>query len=514
MEAYQTNRAPSQHRRVSSVRRLHAALLAAMTLGALLWAVAVLVGGLNLEDKEFFILAGIYGVMSACFVIQRLQGNLVRIFDIPVFITIVAFIRFGLVPVYCYFDPPVDLYTSQGNTHTLLQALVYVTLGMIAFWLGCYWVKKFKNTNLRSREEFNFAREDGAANSVLTWALVFYAMSFVAKIYLLREHMFSYTALLDVYYDHLASAQIIDGISQFGTFAMILVGIERYSEPSNGKLRLIFNLIFTSECVWGLISGMKSMLIWNVVLLVVISSIVQKKLRIRWILAILPLFIVVYPFYNQYREMVRSNGMDITSLSSARQIIGQAFSESITNQSNAATWIGNGIDSATARLDLLDSVSTVISMGPELADLRTRGYWWMLPVYPFVPRIAWPSKPVEDVGLNFSIALGGNHETSAAITYPGDLYLELGVPGVIGGMFILGLFCQWLTNKIGDPSNQASLFIYAALFADVVGLEEDAFGLWTGIIKLLVISSAVAWLVYRTKHPRVALSHRIAAVAQ
>src|SRR5579863_4529068 len=84
-------------RPLQTLRPLHAVVLAILSLGTLLWAIAILGGGSHLEDEEFLLLAAVFGGLSLCFVIHRLRGNLVRIFEIPVFITIVVFIRFGLV---------------------------------------------------------------------------------------------------------------------------------------------------------------------------------------------------------------------------------------------------------------------------------------------------------------------------------------------------------------------------------------------------------------------------------
>jgi hypothetical protein len=486
-------------RPLQTLRPLHAVVLAILSMGTLLWAIAILAGGPHLEDEEFLLLASVFGGLSLCFVIHRLRGNLVRIFEIPVFITIIVFIRFGLVPIYCYFDPPINIYTLQGDSHTLLAALLYVTLGMLAFWIGASWLANKKNTSPDLDLSAGPVHRESAPNSVLTWAVGLYATSFAAKVYLLHAQMYSYTASLDVYYQHLASAQILNGVSQLGTYAMILVAIERYFHPSDARWRLIFNSIFVSECAWGLISGMKSLLLWNFVLLVLISSISQRKLRMRWTLAIIPILVLIYPFYNEYRILIRAQGLDVSSLSTARQVAGQALSESIGNQSGTMDWLSSGAESAAARLDLLDSVSTVIAMGPQLADVRTREYWWLLPVYPFFPRVIWPSKPVQNAGLNFNLALGGNDETSAAITYPGDLYLELGFPGIVAGMLGLGLFGQWLTNKTRGTLNKSGLFIYAALFMSVVNLEDDVFGFWSEIIKWFAILCVLSWLVYRPR---------------
>lgn len=64
-------------------------------------------------------------------------------------------------------------------------------------------------------------------------------------------------------------------------------------------------------------------------------------------------------------------------------------------------------------------------------------------VYTFVPRIAWPDKPSMAHSLWFSayIGLAGSPEaanTATAMTAPGELYLNFGVPGIVVGMLVIG----------------------------------------------------------------------------
>jgi hypothetical protein len=122
--------------------------------------------------------------------------------------------------------------------------------------------------------------------------------------------------------------------------------------------------------------------------------------------------------------------------------------------------------------------------------------WWMLPIWPFVPRFVWPSKPILDEGARFDIALGGRGTTSTATSYPGDLYLQFGLLGIPIGMFALGLVAQWLTNRLSGPIARQDLFIYACVFLFGFPIEVEAFSLWSGLIKLLVILYVLSWTIY------------------
>lgn len=510
MRGYRIESAVAHRPSVALIPPYQTSLVVTLCLGVAVWAAALLVGGPNLKLEEFLLLVGAYGLMSACFVVPRVKASSLRLFDIPVFITIIALVQFGLAPIYSLLHQPSTFGAVHSGSTSQLQALFYVVLGMVAFWLGSNRLRSAKNPTSASGSgaEAMSLGSRGPANSVLGWTLAFFAASAATNLYLLHEHLYYYTLSFRLYYEHLASAQVLASISQFGTYALVLAAVERYCHPSDNRRRLLFYVIFISQCLWGLISGMKGVLLWNFILVALISSLVQKKLRIGWVLPVLSGIILLYPFSNQYRFLIRSEGVEVTSVATATKTVGRAFSGAVQSQSGLAGWLDSGARSTVNRLDLLESVSDVIWIGPQLANLRTRGYWWILPIYPFVPRFLWPSKPVEDMGLQFNLALGGNNETAAAITYPGDLYLEFGLLGIIVGMFLWGVFGQWLSNKAGDPLNKRGLFLYAAFFPSSVNLESDAFALWTGMIKWLAILSVVAWLVYRPggalrrPHPR------------
>lgn len=120
----------------------------------------------------------------------------------------------------------------------------------------------------------------------------------------------------------------------------------------------------------------------------------------------------------------------------------------------------------------------------------------MVPLYPFVPRFLWPRKPFLNKAQRLSVLLNLGSQTSTALTYPGDLYLELGLPGVLLGMFLLGVAGQWLAYRVGGPSADRHLLVYAVTFMVVADLENDAFLLWVSVIKTIVVMMLVGWLIY------------------
>ena len=75
--------------------------------------------------------------------------------------------------------------------------------------------------------------------------------------------------------------------------------------------------------------------------------------------------------------------------------------------------MSEGASSSLQRLDLLTSVADVLALGPRASFVKGNVPWWMLPIYPFVPRLLWPSKPILVEGGRFTIALGGGSGDAA-----------------------------------------------------------------------------------------------------
>jgi len=322
-------------------------------------------------------------------------------------------------------------------------------------------------------------------------------IAFAARVYLLRSHMYSYTASMGVYFAHLGSAQIFQQVAQLGTWSLIMISIERFWHPLDRRRRVLFWAILSSESFWGLISGMKGALLENFILVAVVLTLIRRRVATKWIVTAILGAVVAYPLFNNYRNEIRGKGMEVTSLASAGSAWENALAETTHTGSGTTGYFRNGVTLTLRRTDELTSLAWVYSIRPGILWMQTKQYWWLLPVYPFIPRVLWPSKPIDDMGRQFTRVLTGREKYGGtAVTYPGDLYLEYGLPGIVAGMFILGLVSQWFTGLIREPIEKRGLFIYVCLFPSMMTIEPDVFGFWVVVIKWFVILSILAWLIY------------------
>jgi hypothetical protein len=476
----------------------HLALVCTLALAATAWGGVLIAGPQDHQIETFLIVLGVYGTASAAFIGSRMRSGQFRFFDLPIFVTILAFVDFGLAPLGCFLTG-VELDPSfHGDYQPFIHALALVVLGMMAFWAGAHVFAQERPTSEKPAATSERAVASPPIDRVVVWAVISYCGAFLLKAYFLQNFGFGYGASEQVYFKHLAAVQVANLIFQLGTYALVILAIERSFHPFSLERKVLFWVIFVPECFWGLLSGMKSTLLQNFVLVAIVSSLAERKLKKGWVIAAFLGLVLMYPFSMRYRDLVRGRSREGMDLSGAAQISSLAFDEATRDDSTPVGWLGSGASATLSRLNLLQSFALVMSLGPRADLLKGDERWWMLPVYPFVPRFLWPTKPILDKARRFSVALGYGDQTSTALTYPGDLLLEYGLPGLLVGMLLFGLVAQWLTNRFRVPGSKRCLFVYTGMFISVLfAFELDTFDFWCTLIRNLVILGAVAWLLYR-----------------
>jgi hypothetical protein len=490
---------PARQKEHHPVTLAHLVLLSLVSLGAAVWGAALVFGTQAVQFEQYLLLLGFFGLASALFIFSRIRGDHLGIFYFPVFITVVVFLRFGVAPVACFLDERNLSPNFGGQYGFLLRALEYVIIGMLAFWAGC---------TVAAREPGEgglgvagpIRKQEHARYSTLTWAVVIYAAVFAIKLYLLHAHLYAYAGTWKAYYANLSGLQVLGTVSSLGgAAALAFVTIEKYFHPSDAPCWLLFWVVLISEVVWGMASGMKGLALQPLIIVLVISSLVDRRLKKGWVAAVLLGLVALYPFSNNYRRLVRQEG-GLASPAAVASTGLKALSQTRVAESGAADWVRNGWRMSLKRLDMLTSVGLVLWLGPRSSQLQGKERWWMVAYYPFIPRFLWPSKPILDKGRRFSAAAGSTTTSSMAITYPGDLYADFGLPGIVLGMFLLGLVAQGLANTLTGTLDKGRLFVYAAMFMPVSHLETDAFSYLTSLLKTFALLSVAALVIYGPRH--------------
>lgn len=439
----------------------------------------------------FLMLLVVLLTLSFLYIWSSGKLELARLFEMPVFVTVLAVINFGLAPLEAFIAPERLETNLQLGKRLLVAALLLVVVGMIAFWAGCKFIEP-----RHKRPRIVYCRPEGDSRAVAV-AVLLYIIGFVSKIYLLQNHLFSYTASRDLMEENLANAQMFVWGSQFATIALLMLCIEKFTRQSDRFLSWLFWGVFCSECFWGLISGMKSVLLTNFVAVALVATVLSGKLARKWVVAAVLGLVIIYPLSNSYRTVLRGeSAVDVTNFGTAAQALSLAAAGGMQQTGGSSDWLQSGSENTLSRLDLLPFVAAILNLGGQAAEIHGNERLWMIPYYPFVPRIIWTSKPVLEQGIRFTEMLGWGADSSTPVTYPADCYIYGGVPGVVFGMLLLGLFAQRCTNSLNGVISKHHVLKYAVLLLLCLKIELGVIDVWTGILKVLPVLFIIGRVAY------------------
>lgn len=224
----------------------------------------------------------------------------------------------------------------------------------------------------------------------------------------------------------------LSALSQLTSFALaiaVMYGIGALT--GRLKWRLFAGAVLPLQLVYAFVwNPNKLALIEPVYLILVCSHYFRKRVRL-WVLglSVLAAAVVIFPVMARYRS--EALGLKATTR------LNLTFENLATEEQG--TYGDLVLESVMRRSHLLDSVAVVIKYA-SVPDWTTglRDYV-LIPAYAFVPRVVWPNKPIDSAvsfGRNY---LGLTGDTSIGISNPGELYANLGLVGIVLGMFSLGV---------------------------------------------------------------------------
>jgi len=135
------------------------------------------------------------------------------------------------------------------------------------------------------------------------------------------------------------------------------------------------------------------------------------------------------------------------------------------------------------RLAIVNSTATIVRDCGTRVEYAYGRTLWLGIVTTAVPRLFWPDKPTTNIGLEvgktFHMAGFANY-SQIAPSQIGELYWNFNVPGIVVGMFLVGIWLRVLYLRFGanQGSNPLRLAMYVTLlYATYIGLDGGIGGL-------------------------------------
>jgi hypothetical protein len=154
-----------------------------------------------------------------------------------------------------------------------------------------------------------------------------------------------------------------------------------------------------------------------------------------------------------------------------------------------------------------DALALIMKYTPHPFPYQYGVHWLEVPLT-FVPRQIWKNKPINLPSAEFEHTYMGEPNTFSGFSsmqFMGDLYRNFSYLGVVGGMFLFGVFLSFLYLFCSPGrENGTGVFLYAMLFPEMIhALEPDAGYAMINVMRAAVLSIGVAvFLGARFRKPR------------
>ena len=211
---------------------------------------------------------------------------------------------------------------------------------------------------------------------------------------------------------------------------------------------------------------------------------VKRRLPVKSLVVVVMIFVfLIFPMYNTFRQV------DV-NLNTARR-----FDQTVNM---ARTWDSDAYLDASVfaflkRLTVVTSVAAIVSDTGRWVDYRYGETLVLAPIGLLIPRFLWPDKPNISIGREFGATFRltnvMDEETYIAPSVVGDFYWNFSVPGVVLGMWLLGMGYRWYYQRYGagdgfDPIRKS---IYFTMLPTALSFEGNVAMIVGGFVKVLVI---------------------------
>ncbi|OQY71293.1 MAG: hypothetical protein B6D44_13205 [Ignavibacteriales bacterium UTCHB2] len=381
---------------------------------------------------------------------------------------------------YIHFVPDTEankfLYKQLGSDPfpMLNYTMTLVILSAMTMWWG--YNSKFGDRlyNFLVEKSLGLAkyfRSELKPNMAFIYALII--ISVFARLYAIQIGIYGIAQSAKTLSENIAIALLINTAGQLINFSLILMALKFFKEGFNFNYRITLALIVLIEIYFGVISGMKSAVVFPVAILFICYYLVNKKFHKGFIVATILLLVAAYIIVEPFRIIrmqdvnfqstpgyIASSMMDAYSLNQSRKII-SGDDNIITNIVSRS----NYLVAAAKAVDYADN-TVLDSQAPDFLEKI-----YTVPLQAFIPRVFWKSKPVEDLGRWFSIVVwGGTPWTSVAMTPIGFLYFTGGVLAIIIGFFVFGVMQRFVWNFYLGGGGQ--ILIYFGFLTTVVLIDS------------------------------------------
>lgn len=407
---------------------------------------------------------------------------------------------FGALPILLTIFPKSEFVTkllaSQPFSFFPYYFLV-VFIALCSFILG-FWLFYPNRLLLRTRSIWDYKWE----SKRLYWVFgVIFLLGLTTKFIRVKEGGFYYLIRNTTLTNH-PLYSILGLFDWFGLIALVisLVAYFEYLRTNNDELRIFRYLVWlliTIEILYAFISGSRGPVLVPIVAYLLVRHYALRRSAWITLVAFLILFFIGMTFLNINRSpgvFIREyNFIDKEGPLSLREAaIERGESPSLSINRRSWIFMNYVLGSSIMRVDQSRLLLAILRYFNEFTYGESIKKFF-ISLGP--PRFIWRDKPIIQNDISYLTKIAGmrqsNDSTSISATVIGDWYMNFALPGVILGMFLMGMLFKILSQAFIVPGNVSltglMLFTVTWLHSIPSSIEGWMAPLWAGYVKLFFI---------------------------
>ena len=421
-------------------------------------------------------------------------------------VVMASFLTFGLSFAFSNFifiiDKNLSIYYFLSSTsyYWMNMAMTYVFLAVFAMWRGYHsifgrniskklWVSSFFKRVLR--KEFD-----------LRWPFIIICIIiiFLSRILKINLGIFGYsseTKQLFALADFTQYLALTDSLAK-----ILLVGIAlayfsgKYHHLS--ALRILLVAMTGIEIVVGFLLGFKSAVIFPIITVGVCYYICKRKVPKKMVLATLILLILSYLIIEPFRiERYSNPNFQTRNLGSIMSAMApQDVDNSMYNLHNQMIVFAKRMN-LTQESALAIHYAQRVGLSENSPKFLTNIL--LSPIYAYIPRIIWKSKPLGNIGYWFNVEVRGapwETKSSVAMSPIGYLYFSGGGLCVFIFFFIIGNIQRIIYERFWTQDS-GCLIVYLGVLSNLSLINSAVDGLFITLFRNIPLLLLFQYLLYK-----------------
>jgi hypothetical protein len=208
---------------------------------------------------------------------------------------------------------------------------------------------------------------------------------------------------------------------------------------------ILLLLVIPPTMAYSFFTGTKRLFLLPLFMVAMAYILVERRIRISFVVGGVLMLIVLYPVSNFYREVVQ-RGLTIGAVEVLRNP-GRAISQisRFVSSLEASEYLTSGAEAAGQRLNALGTTTVIVRDTPSRVPYQ--GGWSIGYIFiSYIPRVLWAGKPETTIGqwVTDTYGSGPRIRSNTGASWIGELYFNFSYPGVIFGMLLLGIWFRLL----------------------------------------------------------------------